>query len=110
MTYLTTAINFIITAALGYCLSVIKNQNTKRKEKTEEEGLTKLALMTMLQTNLTNTYFAYEHMKAIPDYIYKNWLNELKVYESLGGNDYVHILAKKMESWEITHTDILNRG
>lgn len=109
MTYLTTAINFIITAALGYCLSVIKTQNKKRKEKSEEEGLTKLALMTMLQTNLTNTYFAYEQMKSIPDYVYKNWLNELKVYESLGGDDFIHKLAQKMEQWDITHTDILRK-
>ena len=33
--------------------------------------------------------------------------NELRVYEKLGGNNYIHVLAKKMEQFEIIHTDIL---
>jgi hypothetical protein len=31
----------------------------------------------------------------------------LKVYESFGGNGFIHTLAKKMENWEIIKTDIL---
>ena len=74
----------------------------KKRDDTQSE-----ALMTILQSNLTNTYFAYSTLKKIPDYIYQNWINELKVYEKLGGNSYIHVLAKKMEQFEITHTDIL---
>ena len=68
----------------------------------------KIAIMTLLQSNLTNTYFLYDDVKAIPDYIYKNFLNELKAYEGLDGNDYVHTIAEKMKSWKIIRTDILH--
>lgn len=98
---IATVLNFVITGVLGYAVAKLKSIDSRRKA-------SDMALMTLLQSNLTNTYFAYDNIRKIPDYVYKNWLNELKVYESLGGDDYVHVLAKKMESWEIVSTDILN--
>lgn len=67
----------------------------------------KVAMMTLIQSNLTNTYFVYEQLQEIPDYVYRNWLNLLKIYEKLGGDDYVHELADRMKSWKIVHTGIL---
>ena len=93
-TIISVVITFIVSGALGYCLNSLKSYKKK-------EVATEMALLTLLQSNLTNTYFKYERKRQIPDYVYKNWLNELNVYEKLGGNDYVHILAKKMEAWEI---------
>ena len=95
-----TIISYVLPLILGFLLSQVRNY--KRKN----DGL-KNGVMTMLQSNLTNTYYYYEPLKKVPDYIYKNFLNELKAYEDLGGNDYVHILADHMKSWEITRTDIL---
>ena len=43
----------------------------------------------------------------MPDYIYKNVLNQFKAYKDLKGNDYVDSLMEKMKSWEITRTDII---
>ena len=31
----------------------------------------------------------------------------LDEYEKLEGDDYIHVLADKMKSWEIVRTDIL---
>jgi hypothetical protein len=106
-TIINTAITFIISSILGYCVSAIKNYKKKLYEKNEESRLLKEALMTILQSNLTNTYFVYENMEEIPDYVLKNWLNSLKIYEQLGGNDYCHTLQRKIEEWKITKTDIL---
>lgn len=91
-------IHYIVPMLLGYLLSSIKI----RKKENES---TRKALITLLQSNLTNTYYVYDTIKEIPNYIYRNWLNEFKVYEELGGNDFVHILKKKMESWKIVHTE-----
>lgn len=95
-----TIINYVLPLILGFLISQVRNY--KRKN----DGL-KNGVMTMLQSNLTNTYYYYEPLKKVPDYVYKNFLNELKAYEDLGGNDYVHILADHMKTWEITRTDIL---
>lgn len=106
-TIINTSITFVVSSILGYCVSAIKNCKKKLKVKTDNENIQNIALLTLLQSQLTNTYFVYSEFKQIPDYIYKNWLNLLKVYESLGGNDYCHTLQKKMEQWEIVKTDIL---
>lgn len=104
---INTTITFIISSILGYCVSVIKNYKKKLKDKTNNEQIQNIALLTLLQSQLTNTYFVYSELKQIPDYILKNWLNLLKVYEQLGGDDYIHTLQKNIETWEIVKTDIL---
>lgn len=96
-------INFVVTGLLGYSVAIVKNYKSKNKS-------IEKALITMLQSNLTNTYFVYEKLEAIPDYVYKNWLNELKEYEALGGDDYVHTLSSRMQNWDIVRTDILEGG
>ena len=106
-TIINTIITFIISGLLGYSVSCIKSYKNKLNEKNEESKLLKDALMTMLQNNLTNTYYVYENVGKIPDYVYKNWTNSLKIYEQLGGNDYVHVLAEKMKNWDFEKTDIL---
>lgn len=106
-TIIGTAITFIISSILGYCVSVIKNYKSKLNAKVENESLQNIALQTLLKSQLTNTYFVYNELKEIPDYVYQNFLDMLKVYESLGGNSYIHTIAKKMEMWEIVKTDIL---
>lgn len=106
-TILNTIITFIVSSALGFSVSKIQGYKKKLKENKQESELLKTALMTMLQSNLTNTYYVYEKQAMIPDYIYKNWLNSLAIYEQLGGNDYVHVLAEKMKDWKFTKTDIL---
>ena len=106
-TIIKTGISFLVTGALGYLIAQIKNYKKKLKSKDLESELLKTALMTLFQNNLTNTYWVYEKTKNIPDYVYKNWLNSLDIYEKLGGDDYVHTLAFKMKSWDFTKTDIL---
>jgi len=106
-TILNTLITFIISGILGYCVSVIKNYKKKLNQAKKNENIQNMALLTLLKGTLTNTYFVYSEMKTIPDYAYQNFLDTLGVYESLGGNGYIHTIAKKMEDWEIIKTDIL---
>lgn len=108
-TMISTTITFIVSSILGYCVSVIRNYKKKLQEKEEEGRLLKEALMTIFQSNLTNTYYVYENQKQIPDYVYKNWCNSKGIYERLGGNDYIHVLADKMKSWDFEKTDILRK-
>lgn len=106
-TIIKTAITFIISSILGYCVSVIKSYKKKLKNKETNEQVQNIALQTILQSQLTNIYFVYQELGEIPDYVYKNWLNMLKIYEQLDGDDYIHTLADKMKEWKIIKTDIL---
>lgn len=106
-TIIKTAISVIVSGALGYCISKIKDYKKTIKQKEAEKDLLKEAMMITLQSNLTNTFYVYEELGKIPDYVYKNWLNQLAIYEKLGGDDYIHVLAEKMKHWNFEKTDIL---
>lgn len=106
-TIINTTITFIISSILGYCVSKIKDYKKRLNDKTSNEIVQNEALQALLKSQLTNTYFVYSELKTIPDYVYQNFLDLLKVYESLGGDGFIHTLAKKMENWELTKTDIL---
>lgn len=108
-TIIKAAITVIVSGSLGFCVSKIKEYKKRLKEKDEEKDLTKEALMIMLQSSLTNTYFVYNEINKIPDYVLKNWLNSFKIYKKLGGNDFVDTLKGKIDTWQISKTDILDK-
>lgn len=102
-------VNFAVTGLLGYAVATIKNYKNKLGVKENNEKLQNMALLTLLQTQLTNVYFLYADRQEITDYMYKNWLNLFNVYKSLGGNDYCDTLKNKMDSWEIVRTGIIEK-
>ena len=104
---ITTIITALISSCLGYCISKLNEYKKNKMLEKENENMQNEALKTMLQNSLTNTYFVYENIGKIPDYVYKNWLNLLKAYEGLDGDDYIHVLGDKMKKWKIEKTDIL---
>lgn len=106
---LTTIITFVLSTALGYSVKALKTYKDELTRKRENEIIQNEALKTLLQTNLTNTYFVYQELGAIPDYVFKNWINLFKIYKKLGGNDYVDTLKQRISKWEITKTDILDK-
>lgn len=97
-----SVIGYVIPALLGFFIAKV----TSYKKKNDS---LKQAIMTMLQSNISNTYFLYDEVKAIPDYLYRNTLNEFKAYKQLGGNEYVDNIMDKMQHWEIARTDILHK-
>ena len=97
---LKSIISYLVPAILGFLIAKVVNY--RKKNDSLKEGL-----KTLLQSNITNAYFYYEAFHKIPDYVYKNVLNEFKAYKQLEGNDYVDNLMGKMKNWEITRTDIL---
>lgn len=106
-TIISTAITFIVSGILGYCVSAIKNYKQKLNNRNENENVQNQALLFLLQAQLTNTYFVYNEMGEISDYVLRNWLNLFKIYKQLGGNDYVDTLKQKMDAWVVVKTDIL---
>lgn len=103
-----TIVGFCVTGVLGYLVAQIKQYKKKEKEDKEEKELIKNGVKMLLQSNLTNVFYVHNELGQIEDYKLKNWYNELKEYEALGGNDYMHVLETKMSKLKIVHTDILN--
>ena len=78
-TIIKTSISVVVSGALGYCISKIKSYKKTIKTKEQEKDLLKEAMMITLQGTLTNTYYVYEEIGKIPDYVYRNWLNQKEI-------------------------------
>lgn len=100
---MTTVITALIASFTQLLVVFVPLYLTNRKKDKQKDD----ALMMLLQSQLTNIYFAYDKLGEIPDYMYKNWKNMLKEYEGFGGDDYIHALDERMDSWIITHTGII---
>lgn len=95
---------FVVTTILGAVIGFLlhKIQTLYKKQKAKDE-----ADLILLKSNLTNTFYAYEQTKEIPDYVLQNWLDEYDVYTSLGGNSYMSILKEKIVHFKIIRTGVL---
>ena len=106
-TIIKTAISVIISGSLGYCISKIKTYKKTLKTKEQEKDLLKEAMMITLQGTLTNTFYVYEEIGEIPDYVLKGWINQKTIYEKLGGDDYIHVLEEKIKDLKLKRTGVL---
>ena len=106
---LKSIISYLVPAIIGFLIALLKNYKKKNDVIKEQLNVLKDANMTQLQSSISNTYFLYEPIGKIPDYLYRNCLNEHKSYKALGGNDYIEAIMKKMETWEVIRTDILKK-
>ena len=87
-------ISGIIIPIGTYLIGKQHNRIIKFKDRDDAQNE---ALMTMLQSNLTNTYFAYSTLRKIPDYVYQNWINELIVYENKLKDDTNTLIRESLE-------------
>ena len=99
-TIINTAIGFITTTLLGYCLGLIKKR--KQSEKSQND-----ALKFLLQNSLTNIAYVYIEIGEIPDYVLKNWINLLEPYEELDGDGYIHELDKLVKNLPVKVTGVI---
>lgn len=103
MPIINAAVGFITTTLLGYCLGLIKKKKTSEKSQNE-------ALKCLLQNSLTNIFYVYNEIGEIPDYALKNWINLMKPYEALDGDDYIHELDILIKKMPIKVTGVMQKG
>lgn len=107
-TIITCLISCVVSAVFGFLIGKLKKFKKDLEEDENEKQLLKNGVKMLLQGTLTNVFYVHNELGQIEDYKLKNWYNELHEYEALGGNDYMHVLEKKMSRLKIIHTDILN--
>lgn len=106
-TIITTTLSALTGLVIGFLINKLKEYYNKIENNKKNNNVQNEALKLLLQSNLTNAFFVYDETKRVKDYQYKNWLNMLKIYEVLGGDDYIHELEQRMKTFDIIKTDIL---
>lgn len=114
-TIINTAITFIISGILGYCVSIIKNYKTKIATKKQDdkeilkefEKLKETQLMDM-RNDLSNKFFVYDALEEVEDYLVISFREKCEKYFEMGGNNWIHPVYDKSFKWKIKPTGYLN--
>lgn len=113
-TAINTAITIIVSGALGYCTSLVKNYKKKLNEKKEEEKaileefkkLKETQLMDM-RNDLSNKFFVYDAMEEVEDYLVMSFREKCEKYFEMKGNNWIHPMYDKSFQWKIKPTGYL---
>lgn len=115
---LTIIVNFVVTGALGYCVSSIKNFKKKKKEKDDkilqeieklskkQEEIEKEQLLEM-KAELSNKFYVYDAMDEVEDYLVESFREECDRYFKRGGDSWIHPMFDKSFQWRVKVTGYL---
>lgn len=100
-------ISIIMSVTSGVLLAVVKNliddnkklkQERQNKEKAVQDGM-----MLLLKIQLIEYHDKYMTADEIPTYVYDNFDEMYKVYETLGGNGMVKHMKESIDKLRITN-------
>lgn len=117
-TIIKTAITFIISGSLGYCVSAIKNYKKKLEEKKKEqeslinsfiEKLEKLETSQLvdMRNDLTNKFYVYDNLEKVEDFLVMAFREKCEDYFERGGDSWIHPMYDKSFKWKIKPTEYL---
>ena len=102
-----TVITFIVSGALGYFTSTIKNYKKQKDEILKEfEQLKESQLMDM-KNDLSNKFFVYDAMEEVEDYLIMAFREKCERYFKLGGDSWIHPMYDKSLQWKTKQTGYL---
>lgn len=106
-TILNTAITFVVSSILGYCVSVIRNYKKNKNEIMDEFKQLKESQLMDMRSDLSSKFYVYDSMEEVEDYLVISFQEKCQRYFSLGGNNYLHALYEKSFKWRIKPTGYL---
>jgi hypothetical protein len=106
------AMSIILSVTSGVLLSLVKNlmdENKKlKKEREQKDAAMQDGMMVLLKIQLIEYHSKYMGSGDIPSYVYDNFDEMYKVYETLGGNGMVKHMKESIDKLRIT-TGVLKR-
>lgn len=105
-------ISIVLSVTSGVLLSIVKNlmdENKKLKQEREQkDAAMQEGMMLLLKIQLIEYHDKYMSADDIPSYVYDNFDEMYKVYETLGGNGMVKHMKESIDKLRIT-TGVLRK-
>ena len=104
---ITYIISIVMSVVSGVLLAVVKNlinENKKmRDEKHNKERAMQDGMMCLLRIQLIEYHDKYMNSGDIPTYVYDNFDEMYKAYETLGGNGMVKHMKESIDKLRVTN-------
>lgn len=105
-------ISIVLSVTSGVLLSIVKNlmdENKKLKQEREQkDAAMQEGMMLLLKIQLIEYHDKYMSADDIPSYVYDNFDEMYRVYETLGGNGMVKHMKESIDKLRIT-TGVLRK-
>ncbi len=105
-------ISIVLSVTSGVLLSIVKNlmdENKRLKQEREQkDAAMQEGMMLLLKIKLIEYHDKYMSADDIPSYVYDNFDEMYKVYETLGGNGMVKHMKESIDKLRIT-TGVLRK-
>lgn len=106
------AMSIVLSVTSGVLLTIVKNlmdENKKLKaERERKDAAVQEGMMLLLKIKLIEYHDKYMSADDIPSYVYDNFDEMYKVYETLGGNGMVKHMKESIDKLRIT-TGVLRK-
>ena len=106
------AMSIVLSVTSGVLLTIVKNlmdENKKLKaERERKDAAVQEGMMLLLKIKLIEYHDRYMSADNIPSYVYDNFDEMYKVYETLGGNGMVKHMKESIDKLRIT-TGVLRK-
>lgn len=106
------AMSIVLSVTSGVLLTIVKNlmdENKKLKaERERKDAAVQEGMMLLLKIKLIEYHDKYMSADNIPSYVYDNFDEMYKVYETLGGNGMVKHMKESIDKLRIT-TGVLRK-
>ena len=106
------AMSIVLSVTSGVLLTIVKNlmdENKKLKaEREQKDAAMQEGMMLLLKIKLIEYHDKYMSADDIPSYVYDNFDEMYKVYETLGGNGMVKHMKESIDKLRIT-TGVLRK-
>ena len=106
-TIISTALTFLVSSILGYCVSTIKNYKKQKDEIMHEFSQLKESELMDMRSDLSSKFYVYDSMEEVEDYLVISFQEKCQRYFALGGNNYIHALYDKSFKWKVKQTEYL---
>lgn len=104
--------SIVLSVTSGVLLTIVKNlmdENKKLKaERERKDAAVQEGMMLLLKIKLIEYHDKYMSADNIPSYVYDNFDEMYKVYETLGGNGMVKHMKESIDKLRIT-TGVLRK-
>ena len=106
-TVLNTAITFVVSSILGYCVSEVKKYKKQKDDIMEEFKQLKESQLMDMRSDLASKFYVYDSMDEVEDYLVMSFREKAESYFKMNGDSWIHPMYDKSFQWKIKFTGYL---
>ena len=104
---INTAVAFVVSGLLGYCVSQLKSFKKQKSDIMSEFKQIKQSQLADMKSDLSNKFYVYDAMNEVEDYLVMAFREKCERYFQMDGDSWIHPMYEQSFKWKIKKTGYL---